>query len=117
MSYETMVCVVVRCDTCHAAAPDGTKPIGRWPAGSVSAEQLPGWDVTGSRHYCPCCRVRRECAAAGHDWGPWTTLADVVDELAERVCLGCGLDQLAPAYTLAPVRSNRGRVAGVRRAS
>ena len=117
MSYETILCVVVRCDDCHAAAPNGEEPIGRWPAGSVPDEELPGWHVNGSRHYCPGCRVRRECAAAGHDWGPWTVLADSIDELAERVCLGCGADQLAPSYALAPARRTREGTNALRSAS
>ena len=117
MSYETVLCVVVRCDDCHAAAPNGTQPIGRWPAGSVPDEELPGWHVNGSRHYCPRCHRRRECAVGGHDWGPWTVLADSIDELAQRVCLGCGADQLAPSYALAPAQRNRRGAKALRSAS
>lgn len=103
MSYQTILCVVVRCDDCHAAAPDGQHPIGHWPGGSVRAAALPGWHANGSVHRCPRCQARRDCAAAGHQYGPWTPLAGSPDELAERVCTQCGAGQLAPAYASTPV--------------
>lgn len=105
MSYEhtTGTRVVIRCNGCHRAA----NILDRRPAGEYGAVPLPpGWARCGSVHTCPRCAARRACAAAGHDFGPWRELPDAPDHLAERVCLGCGADELAPAYVLAP-RSRR----------
>ena len=103
MSYEHIAGghVVIRCDRCHRMADQGPVELTPIPAG----QQLPsGWEGQSSLHTCPGCLTRRACAAAGHDFGPWAELPDTADDLVERVCLACGVDELAPAYVLAPRR-------------
>lgn len=93
--------VVIRCDRCHRVADQYAAE----PAPRTAGQQLPsGWEWQASLHTCPSCLARRACAAAGHDFGPWAELPDTADDLVERVCLACGVDELAPAYVLAPRR-------------
>lgn len=101
MSYEhTTGHHIIRCDECHRASEQRTSI----PA-AAGAAPLPlpqGWTTRGAGHICPVCSARRSCAGAGHDFGPWRELAGAPDHLVERVCLGCGVDELAPTYVLAP---------------
>jgi hypothetical protein len=104
MSFQTVVGVTVRCDDCHAAASRGDQPIGVWPSTDVSGVDLPGWALDGQVHRCPSCARRRGCAAQGHRYGPWfPASAEGPVELVHRTCRVCAAEQVAPAYSQAPV--------------
>jgi hypothetical protein len=113
MSYETTLCVVVRCSMCSTWACDLRAPR-HWPSLTAAVEELAGpawcWFATSQVQICSDCASRlrlqrpvRRCVEGRHQWQAWTelTLPELEELVCERVCTHCGIDQVVAAECLA----------------
>lgn len=68
----------------------GTRYVGEWDGSAGAGSSLIAAEPGGASDPSGFGRVQ-------HAWGPWTPVADagVDEELAERYCASCGVDQVA----------------------
>jgi hypothetical protein len=85
----------IRCDSCLAVI-------------ETPAPRMAG------RDWCTRCATRKACAQAGHEFGAWELVTEDPESLVQRVCLGCGTDELAPAWAAPDPESVRGLAYGHR---
>lgn len=111
---ETVVAVIIRCDSCLSPARDLVGRVQQWASFDSAVSQLSdpgsGWLVSAEMQICPRCLARIHCSNTGHDWNERAEVAalSAADDVAARLCARCGEEELVGPDCLVRRREVRG---------